>query len=340
MLYRILILTLFTTIFYSCESDRLLIPVPDEAVSIEVVRVEQEFAKVTSTTDMKYVHENLKATIPDLYAYYLGACLQAGRMEDSSAHENLMLFLEDPYMIRVHEQLAKNFEDISDEINEVEDAMKYLKYYFPEGALPKYLVTYNSAFSNSVISAPKEIGIGLERYLGGDNELIKELPEQVFFQYIKNQMDRRFLSRDVMMSWIGTHYFSEIDDNTTIAEQLIEWGKLYYVVEATLPRMDKDVILRYSAEDLDWAMKNEIAFWKYLVEENTLFKREQKIARNIFGEGPFTPGLPIEEKAPARLGHFLGWRIVKNYMNTEKEITIEQLVSMDYKKILKTYKID
>ncbi len=340
MLYRILLLSLFTIIFYSCDSDRLLIPVPDESVSIEMLRVEQEFSDVKSASDMKYVHENLKVTIPDLYAYYLGVCLKAGRMEDSTVHENLLLFLEDPYMIKVHKQLSENFEDLSEEVNEINEGMNYLKYYFPNGTLPKYLVTYNSAFSNSVVSSPLEIGIGLERYLGGDNELIKELPEQVFFQYIKDQMERKFLSRDVMMSWLGTHYFSEIDDNTTIAEQLVEWGKLYYVVEATLPRKDKDIILRYTPEDMDWAMENENAFWKYLVEENTLFKRDHKIARNIFGDGPFTPGLPIDEKAPPRLGHFLGWRMVKNFMDSEKDVTIEELANVDYKKILKSYKID
>src|SRR5690606_2811 len=121
------------------------------------------------------------------YAYYLGVCLKAGRMEDSTVHENLLLFLEDPYMIQVHAELSENFRDISEEEHEIKEGMSYLKYYFPNGTLPKYLVTYNSAFSNSVVSSPLEIGIGLERYLGGDNDLIKELPEQVFFQYIKNQ---------------------------------------------------------------------------------------------------------------------------------------------------------
>ena len=340
MYFRFSFFLFFLCGLNSCNTDRLLIPPPSTKIELDVIRIEQEFEKSNTLPLMQQTHFRLTKDIPELYAYYLGACIQAGRMEDTTIQERLLDFIEDPYMIRVNKVLNTEFSDLSEEISAISTGFSYLTHYFERGPIPHKIVTYNSAFSNSVVSSPTEIGIGLERYMGGDHELIKELPEQVFFQYVKNQMDRRFLVRDVMTSWIGMHYIEEIDEDGTLAEQLIAWGKLYYLVEATLPLEGKDVILRYFPDDLDWALDNEAAFWKYLVDENFLFKRELKIARNIFSEGPFTPGLPIEDKAPPRLGHFLGWRIVKNFMNQSKHISVEELVHTDYKKILKTYKID
>jgi len=334
---KLFLFFVFTWLFVltSCKSDRLNISVPNETIDVNLVRIEQDWQ---NTKNVPAVHEKYSMEFPDLYAYYLGACLQVGRMEDSTVVENIQLFLKDSFMIELNLFLNKQFDDFP-QFDEIRTAMKYLKYYYSEGSIPSTIVTYNSAFSNSVISSPTEIGIGLERYLGEQNSFIQQLPEQVFFQYIKRQMDERFLVRDVMMSWVATNYFDEIQDDQTIAEQLVEWGKVYYTVEATLPNSTKDVLLRYFPEDLQWALDNEKAFWNYLVEENVLFKREQKIARNIFGDGPFTPGLPIEDKAPARLGQFLGWRIVKNFMNSEKEVSVKDLAELDYKQILKTYKV-
>jgi uncharacterized protein YjaZ len=60
---------------------------------------------------------------------------------------------------------------------------------------------------------------------------------------------------------------------------------------------------------------------------------------NLFSDGPFTSGLPIGDEAPPRLGMFLGWRIVKNFMNKNEDITLIQLKSIDFKTIIKTYDI-
>jgi uncharacterized protein YjaZ len=102
--------------------------------------------------------------------------------------------------------------------------------------------------------------------------------------------------------------------------------------------LDKSILLRYDDKEYTWADVNEGNFWRFLVEQNALFKHNSTIASNIFNDGPFTPGLPIEDKAPARLGHYLGWKIVKGFMDEHPEITLKQLILLDYKQILKSYK--
>lgn len=339
-MYKVVGVLFLVLCIQSCSKDRLLIPVPANEVSINYHRLDLDLANCTSMDAIEELNNRYKITIPEIYAFYVGACLRSGSIDDTLIYSNLLLFTQDEFMQKVHNEIKGEFASTTTFQDEINTAFRYLSYYFENGKLPRDVVFYNSTFTNSVVSSDAEIGVGIERYLGAESEVIKALPEQSFFQYIKNQMEPRFMVRDIMMSWIGANYFSPIDDNSTIAEQLVEWGKMYYITEATIPSEQKSVLLRYTEEEFAWANKNEFAFWRYLVEGEYLFKREQKIALNIFGEAPFTAGLPIDEKASPRLGHFLGWKIVKMYMDSNENTSVQELIELDFKQILKSYKID
>ncbi|MGJ8661893.1 MAG: hypothetical protein ACSHXL_07635, partial [Bacteroidota bacterium] len=89
--------------------------------------------------------------------------------------------------------------------------------------------------------------------------------------------------------------------------------------------------------DLKWAKENEFSFWSYLVKEKMLFRINETESINMLSPGPFTVGLP--EKGPDRLGQFLGWQIVRKYME-KNNVTLKQLQEIPYNKILQAYEID
>jgi hypothetical protein len=338
MHYLLLFCLVALGLFSSCSSDRLDISVPSTQVSISYSRLDLDLGNAKNQKEISEVNKRYLDCCPDMYTFYVRGCLQAGNPEDSLIAEALMQFVQDEYMKKVHQGLKDGFPNLQDNQDRIDNAFRYLKHYFPSGKQPERILFYNSAFTNSVVSSDSEIGVGLERYLGKEHPVIKDLPEQYFYQYIKEKMDVRYLERDIIMSWISANYLGEIDEQGTVAEQLIAWGKLVYLTEGSLPKLDKSTLLRYTESEYEWAEKNEEAFWKFLIEENVLFKREHKFAQNIFQEGPFTPGLPIEEKSSPRLGIYLGWKIVKNYMNNTPETSVHDLLDTDYKQILRTYK--
>ena len=193
----------------------------------------------------------------------------------------------------------------------------------------------NSLFASSVFSTEGEIGVGLERYLGMETDVIKELPYQDFPDWQKEGMDKNYIPRDVLASWIETHYAEEVDGN--LAEKIVRWGKVLYLTQAAFPDKDPAYVMRYSRKDYDWAIENEYALWKYLVDEKILFKIDELNTKNLLGDGPFTPGLP--EKGPDRLGQFLGYRIILKYMEINR-ISLEELLKITYSDILVEYEID
>jgi uncharacterized protein YjaZ len=109
-----------------------------------------------------------------------------------------------------------------------------------------------------------------------------------------------------------------------------------YLVKAAYPEMHDRLVLRYTPSQWNWAEKNEKAFWDYLMQNQMFYKNEEITKLNLFNVGPKTPGLPIEG-SPDRLGKYLGYKIVCDYME-ETEASVAQLIKADYKKILQKYK--
>jgi hypothetical protein len=254
---------------------------------------------------------------------------------DTGFIKSLDLYLEDPYIKRLEKKIAEKFSDLTTIKSELIDGLKHLKFHFKNGRIPENIVFVNALFKSNAFCTEKEIGIGLESYLGRKTDVIKELPQEPFYEWIKEGMENKFLTRDAICSWVMTHYVEEVDGN--LAEQIVRWGKILYLTQAAFPMKDPSIIMRYSDEDYKWAIENEYSLWKYLVDEKLLFSINELNVKNLLKEGPFTIGLP--EKGPDRLGQFLGFRIIQKYMES-KEVSLEQLINTPYTEILVEYEID
>lgn len=318
----------------SCANDPLDVDASDVKVNIGFVNMDSIWSK-SDGRDFLKADADFRERIPEMYEYELGYCLRVGRISDTALINSLTQFKNDPFMSRVGKAIKREFKDLTSVKAELLDGFRHIKYHLPSAKLPSNIVFMNSVFTSSAFSSQKEIGIGLERYLGEKSPVIKDLPNDMFFGWIKEGMDRRYLVRDAFSSWIMTHYIPETDGN--LAEQIIRWGKILYLTEAAIPDAPESIIPRYSEEDYKWALENEYSLWKYLVDQKMLFKIDELNKTNLLNEGPFTPGLP--EKGPDRLGQFLGWRMVRKYMEV-KDITVEELMTIPYTEIIVEYEID
>jgi hypothetical protein len=318
----------------SCTNDPLDVDVSEVKVNIDFVNMDSIW-RTSKGRDFLKADADFRKRIPELYDYELGYCLRVGKISDTALVNSLTQFMNDPYMSRVEKAIQREFKDLSVEKAELIDGFKHIKYHIPKADIPQNIVFMNSVFTTSAFSTQREIGIGLERYLGENCSVIKDLPNDMFFDWIKEGMDRRYLVRDALCSWFMTHYGPEIEGD--LAQQIIRWGKILYLTEAALPNAPESIIPRYSEEDYKWALENEYALWKYLVDQKMLFKIDELNKTNLLNEGPFTPGLP--EKGPDRLGQFLGWRMVRKYMEVN-ELTVEELLKVHYTEIIRDYEIE
>ncbi|MDG1332286.1 MAG: hypothetical protein P8P74_08140 [Crocinitomicaceae bacterium] len=325
--------SLLLLVLFACSNDPLDIDTSNVKMDISYVDMDEAFRSSDSATLVKVVN-GYKKEIKDVYEYEFGHCLNIGDVSDSSVFGAVSDFLADEYIRRLEQRIASQFKDKSTIEANITSGFTYLKAHFPKEKYPKHVVFLNSLFRSSAASFDNDIAVGLEQYIGPKTDVIKELPTNEYYQWYKDGMEAKFLERDVLASWISANHMPA-PKSGSLAEFMIHWGKILYFVEASFPEDDKELIIRYSKKDYDWAIKNEVSYWQYLVDQKLLFVLDERTKANMFQEGPFTPGLP--EKGPDRLGQFLGWRMVQQYMENNSDLTLKELKKVGYNTILQAY---
>lgn len=331
-LKSIFFFTLGLFILVGCSSDPIDVDASDVEVNLTFVDVDSTWFNADSTTLVER-HIEYKNSIKDIYELELGQFLRIGNVPDTDVYEHIHTFETDDYIARLEGRIADRFGDKTAIKSRIKSGFQHLKYHFPNAKLPTSVVFLNTLFNASAPSTENEVGIGLERYLGPDEDVIKELRGSEYHQWMKDAWREEFMERDVLASWMLANVF-ELDKDGSLVEKMIHWGKILYFLEACFPEAEKHLIIRYSKEDYEWAKENEFAFWDYLVKEKLLFKQDERTAMNMLSEGPFTPGLP--EKGPDRLGQFLGWKMVREY-NEKNGLPLQKIWELSYNDILQAY---
>lgn len=326
---------LLLMVLAACSSDPLDVDVSEMKFDTEFVDMHTPLFHADSA-ELLRSDKRFRKEIGDLYEYFKGYCFMIGDVRDTAFMNSIRLYRADSTMRMLDSSIARVFSDKQEIEEQLENGFKHLSYHFPKGIMPEHIVYMNSFFRSSVFCTEKEIGIGLERYLGPNNVVIEKLDPTIFFQWVKNGMDKTYLERDVLEGWIETHYVDAVEGN--LAEGIIRAGKVLYLVEAAFPDMEKHILLRYNEDQLKWAQDNEYSFWKYLVDEKLLFETNERNATNMLKPGPTTSGLPIAG-SPDRMGCYLGWKMVHSYME-QNEVTLEELIRTPYSKILKDYEVE
>lgn len=241
---------------------------------------------------------------------------------------NLQDYTHDKYIREVFDESAKNFENI-DAINDgLTNAFSRYQVAFPKKKIPT-ITTYISPFYSNISATENNLGIGLHAYLGAD---YKYYPSTGQPMYLIKKFRKEYIVTDAMKGWIDSDYMNDSTEQNFI-NQIIYQGKVLYALEVLVPDVDDTIRTGYSSKQLDWVFDNEQNIWKVLVDNNLLFSNKPKLYLKFINDGNTTSGFPKE--APAKLGGFIGWQIVRSYMKKNEGMSLEKLFQIsDGKRIL------
>ena len=74
-----------------------------------------------------------------------------------------------------------------------------------------------------------------------------------------------------------------------------------------------------------YCKQNEFNIWSYFIAQKKLYTTDQAEIMKFTVDGPFTSSLSKE--APPRIGYWVGRQIVKQYMEKNPNVTLEQLMN-------------
>ena len=100
-----------------------------------------------------------------------------------------------------------------------------------------------------------------------------------------------------------------------------------YFEDKVIPFKTEAERIGYTEAQLDWARANESYIWRYFIERELLFSTDSKLPGRFINLAPFSKFYleEIDSQSPGRLGQYMGWQIVRAYMENN-EVTLKDML--------------
>ena len=299
-------------IFCSCNrNDKLAEEVAKINVDVKVNRFDREFAEA-KPTDIP----SLKEKYPYLFPANYPDSIWAAKLQDT-------------LQLEVMDEVGKSFPDFVSEKQDIEWLFRYIKYYFPNYEIPRVVtVTSEVDYNNRIILTDSLLLVGLDNYLGSSHKFYQGIS-----RYIANDLDKQYLTRDMASAFAKTVVAPPRD--RTFLSQLVYYGKELYLMQQLMPQKNDAVIIGYAPDDLEWANVNEEQIWRYFIERELLYSTNSKLGPRFLDPAPFSKfELELDNESPGKIGRYIGWQIVKSFMDNNN-ITLQEMLTLPEEELFK-----
>jgi hypothetical protein len=114
---------------------------------------------------------------------------------------------------------------------------------------------------------------------------------------------------------------------------------MMYLLDLMLPEVPDHIKMGYTKEQQAWCEANERNLWIEFSQQDVLYETRRFEINRWIADGPFTRAAGIPQDSPSRIGVWLGWRIVRDYMTRNKDLHPAALPGdRNYLKMLNAYR--
>lgn len=238
---------------------------------------------------------------------------------------------------KVYDTSQKVFADFTPYEKQLEKAVQYLKYYFPEYKAPQKIITYIGPLDGfGDILAEDAFIVGLHHHLGKNFSLYKSVyVNETYPDYITNRFEPDYIQVNCMKNIVNDMYPEKFEEKSLVI-QMVEKGKRLYMLSKLLPSVEEYMLIGYTRKQLQDSYSHESVIWDLFVQNNFLQTIDNNVIKNYIGEGPKT--MELGDASPGNIGSFSGWQVVKKYMEKNPGVSLPQLMSTDAEAIFQQAK--
>lgn len=204
---------------------------------------------------------------------------------------------------------------------EFKKAFAHVKYYYPDFSPPK-IRTVITGLDTDLFVTDSLIMVGLDFFLG---------PDATYRPKTYDYLLRRYDPHDIVPSCLLIFGISprfnktDLKDRTVLAD-MVAYGKSFYFAKHMLPCTPDSVLISYTQDEIRGADANEDLIWARFIQDKVLFSTNVMDKKNYLGDRPVT--IQIGERCPGRIGQWVGWQIVSEYMDNHPEKSLPELMQM------------
>jgi len=239
---------------------------------------------------------------------------------------------QDTLEIELLEESSKVFPDLNAEEADLELLFKHIKYYYPEFENPEVVaLTPGVKHRSKILLQSNILLIGIDCYLGADHKFYQDIPV-----FIATNLKKEQLISDVAEVY-AKKYIVQWKQRRFV-DQMISFGKQLYLKDLFMPFKSEASRIGYSEEEYVWAQLNESEIWSYFVDRDLLFSTDTSLSNRFIAQAPFSKFyLELDNKSPGMLGRYLGWQIVRQFME-ENDVSLRELSTISGEELYKKSK--
>jgi gliding motility-associated lipoprotein GldB len=297
----------------SCgEDEKLEKEIAKIPIDIEIKRFDREFAETLPNDIPK-----LKSKYPYLFPQQFSDSVWISKLNDTIQQELLS-------------EVDIAFGDFSEQEMELISLFQHIMYYFPTFRIPKIVtLTSEVQYESRVVLTDSLLLLGLDNYLGAEHHFYRSISK-----YIATGLDMQYLTSDIASAFAKT--INRYPRNRTFLSRMVYHGKELYLKDKLIPQTSDAQKMNYTEDEMVWAQENEEQIWRYFVERELLYSTDSELDRRFLDPAPFSKfQLELDSESPGRLGRFMGWQIVRAFMDKNPEVTLTELLDIPADEIFK-----
>jgi hypothetical protein len=301
-------------------------------ISLKTYRFDKDLYAI-DTNNVADGLKKLYTKYPDFLNYYLDTVREfniRGNYNDTvqGIREYLRLFLTFKDYVALQDTIEKYYPDTKDINEKLTDGFRYLKYYFPNVAIPR--IMYMNMGLSRWPSFPVDkytMCIGLDMFLGDQYPFYKSIAVP---DYMLSHCRKAYIPVSLFTSYYRMdHPF--VPDDKTLLDLILQRGKEQYFLHKILPHHPDSVLFGFTQLQLKWCAENEALIYNFFIRQNLLFNKTPQSVMPYVHDGPFAKGLEaaddVVKVSPGNVGSWLGYRIVSSYMVQHPERSLSDLIN-------------
>ena len=316
----------------SCTENKFDVDISQNQVTLEWLRFEHDLTGLATKPNFNNYNDSLSQVYGSFYKFYSGRVMNFGTTSSPRYENTVMGFLMNKNVHQLFKNVDSTFTDITPYHTQINNAFSYYHYYFPNKSIP-VITSMVAGLNRNIVVTDSVLGVGLDMYLGDSNKIYKlaQLP-----QYTYKKCKPEYMVYDMMRGWSLSEFEPE-NKKDNLLSQIINYGKSIYLMDAVFPFAPDHYKIGFMPEEIKWCNENEVIIWSKIIEDQQLYSTDLHVIRALTGPGPFSAGYPHE--SPSQIGYWIGWQIVRSYMKTNPNVTLEELMNnQDAQKLLRESK--
>lgn len=217
--------------------------------------------------------------------------------------------MHDTLQKHLFEEVDKTFQNFNDVDADLKGLFQHLKFYDKAFKEPRVITLTNFVdYRNKTVVTDTILLIAIDNYLGKSHEFYSGIQ-----QYLTQNMNQKQIVSDLATDYSQKYIYQS--QKKTLLDEMIYFGKQLYFKDKIIPFKTDAQKIGYTQEQLDWSIANESYIWSYFIERELLFSTDNTLVNRFIAPAPFSKFyLELDAESPGRLGQYIGWQIVRAYM--------------------------